>query len=119
MFELERFDIRVGLVESSYHNTPIAETVSRPVAASDSPYLPLMEHLADLASTSIRNAPDPQPLADAFYDLAHGDTIPLRTVVGERGSAIDKLRRETSDADWADVTRDRTKMAFWRASGDP
>ncbi len=114
MFELERFHVQVGLVESSYHTTPIAETVSRPVAAADSPYRPLMEHLADLASASIRNAPDPQPLADTFHTLAHAETIPLRTVVGERGAAIDTLRRQTGDAEWADITRTRTKMAFWR-----
>lgn len=113
VFEWARFGIRGALVESSYHNTPIAETVTKPVDLPQTPYHPLMQHLSDLASASIRAAPDPQPLADAFFGLSRMADPPIRTIVGDRGNAIAAARATTSYAEWHALTVERARMGWW------
>lgn len=118
-FELARFNVRIGLVEASYHRSPIGEKVARPVLREGSPYAPLSRHLATLASRNIAAAPDPAPLAEALLRLAHDPDPPLRLVVGERAQALAKARALGDDAALATATEERMQMQWWREGEAP
>ncbi|MCC6006261.1 MAG: SDR family NAD(P)-dependent oxidoreductase [Rhodobacteraceae bacterium] len=118
-FELARWGVRVGLVEASYHRTPIGQKVATPVLRPGSAYAPLMTHLATLAASTIAAAPDPAPLAEALVRLAHDPDPPLRLVVGARAQALAEARAAGSDADLAQATEDRMRMRWWREGGGP
>ena len=116
--EVDRWGIRVALVEAGLHATRIfedafqGETSLPPNYPMDSPYRPFIERRLDDIRQRLSQATDPTSVAELFVRIADSDRSQLRwpaddlsvrvlgTLLGQDDAARDRFLRDASGCDW-------------------
>ncbi len=125
--EVDRFGIKVALVEAGMYATSIFDSALADDAALpddyplDSPYRPLVESKLQAVRKSLSGAFHPKIVADVFVEIARSDGSQLRwqadevavrvvgTLFGKDDQARDAFLRMASGTDWWSEGKDRAE----------
>lgn len=109
--EAEPFGVRVGLIEPGFFRTEIMNNADRTEGTSEgSPYWERTNTVLAVQTAGVQNGPDPQIVADLVADLAHAETVPLRTPVGDGTENILNTRRQLDDETFAKMLRQQYRV---------
>jgi NAD(P)-dependent dehydrogenase (short-subunit alcohol dehydrogenase family) len=113
--EVERWGIRVAIVEPGYFRTGMASTVD-PTRGypSGSPYAPLMQYLFAEVTNNEANGEDPEIVAELVHHIIHSDDTTLRWLPGELAPLAIDAQRTLPEADF----RNEVRIAWWSAGRD-
>ncbi|MXW49371.1 MAG: SDR family oxidoreductase [Gammaproteobacteria bacterium] len=112
--EVDRWGIRVALVEAGLHATDIfADTLRGPLPIpAESPYRPLIEQRMTQLGARMADAFDPRPVGELLVEIAESDSAALRwpadavakrimaTLFAQGDAARDAFLREVAGSDW-------------------
>lgn len=122
--EVDRWGIRVALVEAGLHKTSIMTNnffESSPLPAdypSDSPYRPLIEWQLGRAQERILEARDPALIAALFVTIANSDEARLRWPADPQAENVLATMLAQSDADRDEFLRTVAGTDWW-SRGNP
>ncbi len=119
--EVERFGIRVTLVEPGACATPMQEKLAAALAAAppDSPYAPLLNWLARKARESIGRGEAPAAIAALIAGLIDSPEPPLRLPAGAQAEAVVAALRGMDERERAAFVRAVNDSHWWSTGAEP
>jgi NAD(P)-dependent dehydrogenase (short-subunit alcohol dehydrogenase family) len=103
--EVRSFGIKVTVVAPGLFLTPLAESLATFSAPSGSAYAKVLDAMIALQPARLAMARDPDVVALAVEDVLRADDPPFRVVVGADAKAMDKLVRDGTPQQLADMLR--------------
>ncbi|RMF94607.1 MAG: SDR family oxidoreductase [Gammaproteobacteria bacterium] len=118
--EVERFGIRVTLVEPGACATPMQEKIAAGLAAEPgSPYARLLDWLARKAREGIGRGEPPAAIAALIADLVEMPEPPLRLPAGAQAEAVVAALRDMDDTERTAFIRAVNDTHWWSAGDEP
>ena len=112
-YEVERFGIRVAIVEPSFCRTDEHSHRNSPAVPTNSPYHSLIRKLSEHHTLAADTDEDPQLVAEAIYAAVSTQHPKLRTIPGRLGRAAAAYRREVSDEEYSAALRLFLNIDWW------
>lgn len=120
-YEVERFGIRVVIIEPGFFRTGMNERSDITKACPpQSSYRELIDFLNERQRANEAAGEDPQLVAELIYDAAHTTAPQLRYGIGAHAPLVIDGRRQMSEAEWIGAMKSALGFGWWSdGSGRP
>lgn len=117
-YEVDRFGVRVAVIEPGYTDAGLATSVWDPHMPEQTEYRALVEHFRNYWDADSVELEPRELVVGAVRDAIESDTPRFRYALGEMGPMIREGVRTQSEEQWAAFLKETMGMTWWSQGRD-